>query len=197
MYRKQQTELSQNERIQALLFGAVAGGLLGAGSALMFAPKEGKQFRQGLSSTYHGLADRATSFKDNLVQHGNDLMGKSKETSSNTAIILGGLAGGLILAGTAFYLMQRPESLNKIYDALSEKTEEFTDNLQESSQEIKAKAGCWMKNAINILDRIHNTLHDGEEKIEQTSANLSERINDVMDLANVGIRLFQKFSNRR
>jgi gas vesicle protein len=74
------------------LLGALAGALVGAGVALLMAPKSGAEVRQGLSSgyssvrdaaarRYRDMADRASAKIDQTVE---SYSGRSSSTSSTT-----------------------------------------------------------------------------------------------------------------
>lgn len=61
MYREEGTGAS-------FALGLFAGAVIGAGVALLFAPKTGQETRQLLGEQYRGLADRVTEATDTIRQ---------------------------------------------------------------------------------------------------------------------------------
>ena len=62
------------------LLGAVAGALVGAGIALLMAPKAGAQVRQDLSSGFNSVRDAAAKRYRDLAEKASAKMGKTDGT---------------------------------------------------------------------------------------------------------------------
>ena len=72
MYREEQPGAS-------FMLGIMTGALIGAGVALLFAPKPGAEMRQQLGEQYRGLADRVGESTQNLRQSARELREQGRE----------------------------------------------------------------------------------------------------------------------
>lgn len=82
----------QMSRVKPVLSGLLIGGLLGAGTALLFAPKSGEQIREDIQNKTNELRDRTTdTVKDTVSQV------KSKARQMTSDVI--GQARGLTQQG--------------------------------------------------------------------------------------------------
>ena len=61
------------------MLGIMTGALIGAGVALLFAPKPGAEMRQQLGEQYRGLADRVGESTQNLRQSARELREQGRE----------------------------------------------------------------------------------------------------------------------
>jgi gas vesicle protein len=72
MYREEQSGAS-------FVLGMMTGAFIGAGVALLFAPKSGQEMRQQLGEQYRGLADRVGETTQSLRESANTLTEQGKE----------------------------------------------------------------------------------------------------------------------
>ncbi len=72
MYREEQPGAS-------FMLGIMTGALIGAGVALLFAPKPGAEMRQQLGEQYRGLADRVGESTQQLRQSAKELREQGRE----------------------------------------------------------------------------------------------------------------------
>lgn len=72
MYREEQPGAS-------FMLGIMTGALIGAGVALLFAPKPGAEMRQQLGEQYRGLADRVGESTQHLRQSARELREQGRE----------------------------------------------------------------------------------------------------------------------
>jgi gas vesicle protein len=72
MYREEQPGAS-------FMLGVMTGALIGAGVALLFAPKPGAEMRQQLGEQYRGLADRVGESTEQLRQSARQLRDQGRE----------------------------------------------------------------------------------------------------------------------
>jgi gas vesicle protein len=72
MYREEQPGAS-------FMLGVMTGALIGAGVALLFAPKLGAEMRQQLGEQYRGLADRVGESTEQLRQSARQLRDQGRE----------------------------------------------------------------------------------------------------------------------
>ncbi len=72
MYREEESGAS-------FMLGMLTGAFVGAGIALLFAPKSGQEIRQQLGEQYRGLADRVGEQTQNLRQTASQLRDQGRE----------------------------------------------------------------------------------------------------------------------
>ena len=72
MYREEQSGAS-------FVLGMMTGAFIGAGVALLFAPKSGQEMRQQLGEQYRGLADRVGETTQTLRESANTLKEQGRE----------------------------------------------------------------------------------------------------------------------
>jgi len=72
MYREEQPGAS-------FMLGIMTGALIGAGVALLFAPKAGTEMRQQLGEQYRGLADRVGESTQHLRENARQLRDQGRE----------------------------------------------------------------------------------------------------------------------
>ena len=72
MYRTEQSGAS-------FVLGVMAGAVIGAGVALLFAPKTGTEMRQQLGEQYRGLADRVGETTHSLRESAQQLKERGRE----------------------------------------------------------------------------------------------------------------------
>ena len=72
MYREEQPGAS-------FMLGIMTGALIGAGVALLFAPKAGTEMRQQLGEQYRGLADRVGESTQHLRESARQLRDQGRE----------------------------------------------------------------------------------------------------------------------
>lgn len=72
MYREDQSGAS-------FVLGMMTGAFIGAGIALLFAPKTGTEMRQQLGEQYHGLADRVGEHAQHLRESAQHLREQGRE----------------------------------------------------------------------------------------------------------------------
>ncbi|MGI6370757.1 MAG: YtxH domain-containing protein [Ignavibacteria bacterium] len=60
----------QETNYKSFILGALVGGVIGALSALLFAPKSGKELRRDIADTSTDLYDRASDYVSQIVQDG-------------------------------------------------------------------------------------------------------------------------------
>lgn len=78
MYRTEQSGAS-------FALGVMAGAVIGAGVALLFAPKTGTEMRQQLGEQYRGLADRVGETTSGLRESAQQLKERGRESLQRLA----------------------------------------------------------------------------------------------------------------
>ncbi|MFA8439233.1 YtxH domain-containing protein [Pueribacillus sp. YX66] len=74
-----------NNSSKNFLLGAVVGGIVGAVTALLLAPKSGKEMRTDLNQQASALKERSLELKDTAVERGSEWIAVAKEQSQQVA----------------------------------------------------------------------------------------------------------------
>jgi gas vesicle protein len=77
-----------------LMFGFLAGGLVGASVALLLAPQSGKATREAMRGKLRETADSARGLKDQLVQRAEEIRDETSRRVGAAASALAGHGGG-------------------------------------------------------------------------------------------------------
>lgn len=81
-FEKQETNLSRKEESSnSFLLGALIGGVVGAVTALLLAPKPGKELRRSLSSQADSILDKTEQLRGNVLIKSNELVTKTSSLS--------------------------------------------------------------------------------------------------------------------
>lgn len=76
---------NNNNSSKNFLLGAFVGGVVGAVTALLLAPKSGKEMRSDLNEQATVLKERSLQLKDTAVERGSEWIAVAKEKSSELA----------------------------------------------------------------------------------------------------------------
>ena len=71
----------ESKLTKGLFFGFVAGGIVGAVAALLFAPKPGRELRKDLRAQKDKLVDKAAEFLNATAEAGEDALNTGQERS--------------------------------------------------------------------------------------------------------------------
>lgn len=76
------------KRNGGFVLGAIIGGAAAAVTALLFAPKSGKELRQDISNEFDDFMDTMYDYKDIAVEKGSELIEVAKETTDDIKVSL-------------------------------------------------------------------------------------------------------------
>lgn len=65
------------------LIGALVGGIVGATTALLLAPKSGKDLRQDINEQSHLIKEKTSTFKDTAIDKGSEFVAAAKEKTAS------------------------------------------------------------------------------------------------------------------
>lgn len=82
MYNSNEQQGSSSNAAGFLL-GALTGALVGAGVALLFAPKTGKKMREDLMKTYEGASEKISSFATEAINQAGSIVGRATDRASD------------------------------------------------------------------------------------------------------------------
>lgn len=173
-----------------LIKGLAAGGLIGAGLVFLFATKKGARLREDFRNACHDLSDKASELteqaadlKEELSERGEELYEKalnswshkSKKGEINSSTILTGAIAGSVLGAVAVYLLSKDSEASQF------------------AKKTSAAAKTWIDKARDIIENVDEARERGE-KIASDESNV---INDVIQLASVGLKLYHSIKEGR
>lgn len=148
---------NQNNQIDAkdFLIGALVGGIVGAATALLLAPKSGKELRSDINEQVSNLKEKTDHWKDAAVEKSSEMAAAAKEKTTQ-------------LKDTAV------EKGNQFAGTVKEKTEKIRDAAVEKSHDLKEKAAKLQKNiqfkptekGENVQIKVEEE-HDVQEKLKE------------------------------
>lgn len=189
---------TQNTQIDTLLIGLLAGGLVGAGTALLLAPKKGSDVRKDLYNAYDDLSETASDKREEIMDTISDWH-NPRSLGSNKTLIIGGLAAGILGAATAYLLTQKTKK--NFSETFFEKTHEIADNIKHAvPEDFAVSAGGWIRQAKTILNTVDSVLNSGETAVRKAARAHAPseplEIKDFVEFANLGVRLFNNLKGR-
>lgn len=101
---------NKNKSSKSFIMGAIVGGIVGAVTALLLAPKSGKEMREDINEQAAVLKERSLQLKDTAVEKGSEWISIAKEKSSEIA-----------------------KTVNKQSQQVVEKVKDFTQNIKSNS----------------------------------------------------------------
>lgn len=101
---------NQNKSSKSFIVGAIVGGIVGAVTALLLAPKSGKEMREDLNEQAAVLKERSLQLKDTAVEKGSEWISLAKEKSAEIV-----------------------KTVNKQSQQVVEKVKDFTQNMKANS----------------------------------------------------------------
>lgn len=134
------SEEEDEETSRDLLIGGLAGAVIGVTMGLLLAPKSGEKLRRDIADTYENVSDRTQEFAYDAQKKGRNFARKAGSKA------------------------------NKWLNIAQQLIEDFTENAQETGEDLFDKA----------KDLIQN-----------------RRVHDALDWASVGYRLWQGLKDRR
>lgn len=170
--------------------------------------KKGKCLIKNLGSQTSDLKDRAKDKVEDVREGLKDWFNPTEETTKDLAI--GSLVGGVV--GIVAGLLLAPKSGDELrqdivdtYEDLTEKTQDAADQLTKrgklAAKNVQSQVGDWFDFAKQIAEQLTSQLSNkGEEVAEkgkQKIQSTSNRINDVLEWAALGARVWQGLKKER
>jgi gas vesicle protein len=216
----------RNHSAKEFLIGAAVGSLLGGVAALLTAPKSGEKLRGDIHDMYEGLTDRTEDLVDqvsrkgksivNCVNKKGDWSSKAKalmcelstlknheEECGTREMLIGTAIGGVV--GAVAGLMLAPKSgaelrqdLVDTYEDVAERAEDFTSDVQKKGKAFGKKArkqtNKWLDLARNVAGEY---MEDAEEVGEEFVDGAKDKIDNVIEWATLGYKVWQGLNKRR
>lgn len=198
---------NSNNNLSGIVISAVAGGLAVGALALLFSPKNGKQWRKLINDTYEDVSDQACEWKESVEEAGEDIVGCASEWCekakdlyhevfpdksnqfSGQVFAIAGLAGGILAAaGTLYYLNHTPKGTSS-FRYITNRTGELVNTLSDKSDD-------WKKLISIILRKFNKTFNVQAGRMEEKLARAGDTVSDILDWAHIGVGLIQKLRKR-
>ncbi|GKS09136.1 YtxH domain-containing protein [Paenibacillus chitinolyticus] len=77
--------MANSTRTKDLVFGALFGSVVGAVTALLFAPKSGKELRSDIAAQAANVSEKTQEIARTVGEKTSELVGKAKEVTLNAA----------------------------------------------------------------------------------------------------------------
>jgi gas vesicle protein len=202
---------SQNH-LNNLLISATAGTIIGATTALLFAPKSGRRLRDDIYRTYEDLSEKGQDLMDDVVERGqkaadtasdyaediknsaSNLFGSTTQDNSNTNLLIGAIGGGVLGLAAVLFLLQSRNQENG--------DEGLLNKINKAGKLAKKNSAHWVETARDLLETISSKVseplqHNGSVSHEDESEDSHSTLHNVMDLASVGFKVWQNMKKRR
>lgn len=186
--------MDQNDFIK----GALIGGVLGGIAALLAAPKSGQCLRNDIAEGYNTINKRSREFVDGVKEQGHSLynaINGIEEDHSHTGLMAGGALGAVI--GALAALLVAPKAGHKLREQLGDKYEEIRDKaedalgqLNNARHNVEHKLDDWRETLVTLVDKLTHAKHNSKK-------GSSSPFDEIVDWANLGIRLYSQFQKRR
>ena len=176
--------------------GALIGGLVAGAAGLLLAPKPGSKLLQDIMETYDHAQKNGHDLVETIKKKGSCLTHcwDGEECENHSSLLIGGVIGAVI-AGIAA-LMLAPDSgkqlrrlLGKQYTEIVGKAEDFVSNVGEKGKHVVDEVYEWEETLADLVSKLTRS---AKSKVQHSS-----KINDILDLAHLGIRMYRQLQNRR
>ncbi len=156
-----------------LLISAVAGGILGATAALLLTTNSGTKLRRNIFETCKGIHPHTQEVE--------------KDKYSRASLCLGALAGCVLGAGLIYYLRSNREEIE----------ESMGHKIKEASKAVVNNATDWIETAKDVVDTIHEKVHQFDEEVETEAEEASTNLNEILEWAQLGLRVWNNLQKRK
>lgn len=188
----------RDNQVNCFLKGALLGSVTGTVAALLLAPKSGKELRGDIACTYGDVCEKSQSLSDQLKEKGHGILhafdrynGKQK-SNGTSSMLMGGAFGAIIGATSALLLAPKSgaklrEGLGDKYEEIRAKAEDFISSVNEQGHNAMDLADDWKDTLSTVISKLSNS------KTKRSSSTFDE----IIDWANLGVRVLQQLQKRR
>lgn len=166
--------------------GAIIGALAGAVAGLLIAPKRGCEMREDLIDGYNALNEKGCELKKNMREQSCRLMRpfQKEEEHDSHALLIGGAIGAVVAAVAAILLAPQSgkslrATLGDHYEEIRERAEDFVSNVDAKRHQFNDNLQDWQETFATILGKLKDKTN-------------SKNVNQLIDLASLGVRLFKQ-----
>lgn len=190
--QKNSSFLSEN---QALIGGALLGALVGIGGAFLIDSKLGEKVKRGINDFYEDACDKVEDFAEQMAEKSGGIAEEvkcrlfNKQRSSKVPLVIGSIAGA-ILGVTAIAWLTSENSkefrnnVSHTFESLTDKTREFAENMQDSTEDVVERFGQRCTPWIKIAQKLMGNTNSKKRK------NIDVTLDNAVDWITTGIQLF-------
>jgi len=183
----------RNRFMQGALIGGVVAGIAG----LLLAPKSGTLLVKDILDTYDCAKKNGEDFIEAIKEKGACLThwGEEKECESHNSLLLGA-ALGAIVAGVATLLLapdadkKLRKALGNQYEDIRGKAEDFISTLEKKGSSAMDEVSDWKDTLMSLMNQLTKSGVKGKNSQHST-------LDEMLNLAHIGIQLYQQVKNRR
>lgn len=209
--------MSHNIHAKEFIVGAAVGSMLGSVAALFLAPQSGEKLRNNVYDTYcnasdraQNLADRGKCFVEGARKKARNwgLIEEEEEENTTRDLLIGGIVGGVL--GAVVGLLIAPKSGGELrqdlvdtYEDLGERTRDFADEVSKKGKAFtktaRSKTNKWLNLAQEIVEDLTENVQEKNEDLIGRAKDLvnNSRVNEIIDWAALGYRMWQGAKSRR
>lgn len=145
---QKQKEQNRNSSTSNFLLGVLIGSVVGAATALLFAPKSGKELRIDITNQYENLKDKSSELKETVIEKSSDLTNAAKEKTeqlrqfaSEKATVVKETAGKLKekISSDGWKKTVNPEAVEAIEETTSTEENGGTTEVESTPELVKSE----------------------------------------------------------
>lgn len=125
--------MAKGNQTKGFLFGAIAGGIIGSVTALLFAPKAGKELRQDISEGARRVQEQTVRAAGQV----SDTTVRIAKQIGNQASDLADTARAAAEAAVTTVKLRRAEQIGAVDEVTDEAEEAFEDKVEEAFEDAK------------------------------------------------------------
>lgn len=169
--------------------------------------RKGKSYAKGMSCHTCDWTDKAKSFVNNAgkgIRSWVSSEDDDEENGGGAELLIGGIAGGVL--GAAIGLLLAPKSgaelredIAEAYEDAADKADEFTKHGKKFVKKARSKGEKWLNFAKHFVDELQEGgAEEGEEWVEKAKELIhNDRINEIVDWASLGFRIWKGIKSNR
>ncbi len=186
---------------QGFLKGALIGGAIAGIAGLLIAPKPGNQLIEDILDLYNNAQESGHDFVDAIKEKGSCIAGfckngfcEEEECDYHSSLLMGLVVGALVSGITALLIApQSGKKMRKVlgghYDDIREKAEDFVSSVEKKGGKLLHEANDWKDSLSDLVNKLS---HSTSRKSSAHSG-----VNNFVDLAKLGLNLYQQLQSRR
>lgn len=171
--------------------------------------RKGKSLAKNMSCQTCDWAGKAKSAMDGMTKTVKGWVGEEEvEEETTRDLLVGGLAGAVLGAVAGLLMAPKPgeelrQDIADTYEDVSDRTHEFTNDVSKKgkafAKQAKTRANKWLNLAHQLVDDLTENVEDTSGDILDKAKEVvqNHRIQDMMDWAALGFRLWQGIKSRR
>lgn len=202
------------------LVGAAIGGLLGSVSALLMAPKTGKELREDINDIYcdvaektqevskkgkevinnfrsakhHSLTDKAKELVSDVVGWVRD---EEEDKEGMSSLVVGSIVGGIV--GVVAGLLLAPKAGSKLRDDISDTYSDLSKKSHKMIKNAKSKTHSWIDTVTDIVESFTDKAKETGDELGDKAEDLlnNNKVKQILEWVSIGSQLWKHTKGRR